>query len=153
MFSSDASPQAALGADIIVGFPGETDEDFRATEEFPRANRLSTYFHVFSYSPRPGTAAASPAKPWTADDETSAGGSASEAVAEQESRLSANGSSDTDPDGVVIRDSGGRGRGPDPELSRCPRSPSARRQGGAVRYDRPGRNRACRPNGETSGRS
>jgi threonylcarbamoyladenosine tRNA methylthiotransferase MtaB len=51
------SPQAALGADIIVGFPGETEEDFGLLERFLAASPL-TYFHVFPYSPRPGTPAA-----------------------------------------------------------------------------------------------
>jgi len=50
------SPQASLGADIIVGFPGETDSDFSQTYEFLKDSPL-TYFHVFSYSPRPGTPA------------------------------------------------------------------------------------------------
>lgn len=45
-----------LGADIIVGFPGETDEDFLATESLVR-DLPFTYLHVFPYSPRPGTAA------------------------------------------------------------------------------------------------
>jgi threonylcarbamoyladenosine tRNA methylthiotransferase MtaB len=50
-------PDAAIGADVIVGFPGETDADFRATVEF--IERLPfTYLHVFSFSARPGTAAA-----------------------------------------------------------------------------------------------
>jgi len=50
-------PSAAVGADVIVGFPGETEEDFRDTREF--IERLSfTYLHVFSFSTRPGTAAA-----------------------------------------------------------------------------------------------
>jgi threonylcarbamoyladenosine tRNA methylthiotransferase MtaB len=50
-------PDAAIGADVIVGFPGETDADFRATFEF--IERLPfTYLHVFSFSARPGTAAA-----------------------------------------------------------------------------------------------
>lgn len=52
------SPQASLGADIIVGFPGETEDDFSQTYTFLGKSPL-TYFHVFSYSPRPGTAAAS----------------------------------------------------------------------------------------------
>ncbi|MHB8095691.1 MAG: tRNA (N(6)-L-threonylcarbamoyladenosine(37)-C(2))-methylthiotransferase MtaB [Candidatus Aminicenantales bacterium] len=51
------SPDAGLGADIIVGFPGETDEDFERTREFLRNAPLS-YFHVFPYSPREGTEAA-----------------------------------------------------------------------------------------------
>ena len=50
-------PDAAIGADVIVGFPGETDEDFRITAEF--IERLPfTYLHVFSFSARPGTEAA-----------------------------------------------------------------------------------------------
>jgi threonylcarbamoyladenosine tRNA methylthiotransferase MtaB len=50
-------PGAAIGADVIVGFPGETEEDFRATHEF--IERLPfTYLHVFSFSARPGTKAA-----------------------------------------------------------------------------------------------
>jgi threonylcarbamoyladenosine tRNA methylthiotransferase MtaB len=50
-------PDAAIGADVIAGFPGETEYDHRATLEFLRA-RPFTYLHVFSYSPRPGTPAA-----------------------------------------------------------------------------------------------
>jgi threonylcarbamoyladenosine tRNA methylthiotransferase MtaB len=47
-----------LGADVIVGFPGETDADFQETARF--IERLPfTYLHVFPYSPRPGTRAAS----------------------------------------------------------------------------------------------
>ena len=49
-------PVFGLGADVIVGFPGETDGDFAATERL--VERLPfTYLHVFSYSPRPGTSA------------------------------------------------------------------------------------------------
>jgi threonylcarbamoyladenosine tRNA methylthiotransferase MtaB len=51
-------PRAALGTDIIVGFPGETDGDFETMETFLSASPL-TYFHVFTFSPRPGTPAAS----------------------------------------------------------------------------------------------
>jgi threonylcarbamoyladenosine tRNA methylthiotransferase MtaB len=51
-------PDAAIGADVIVGFPGETDADFHATVEF--IERLPfTYLHVFSFSARPGTAGTS----------------------------------------------------------------------------------------------
>ena len=50
-------PHASIGSDIIVGFPGESPEDFA---EMQRAlGRLPlTYLHVFPYSDRPGTAAA-----------------------------------------------------------------------------------------------
>ena len=47
----------ALGTDIIVGFPGETDERFSNTYRFVKEMPF-TYLHVFSYSKRPGTAAA-----------------------------------------------------------------------------------------------
>jgi threonylcarbamoyladenosine tRNA methylthiotransferase MtaB len=51
-------PQAALGSDIIVGFPGETDVQFEQSMEYFDSLPL-TYFHVFPYSPRRGTPAAS----------------------------------------------------------------------------------------------
>ncbi len=47
----------ALGADFLVGFPGEGPEEFLATRELVQALPLS-YAHVFTYSPRPGTPAA-----------------------------------------------------------------------------------------------
>lgn len=50
-------PDAAVGADVIAGFPGETDEEHASTVAF--IERLPfTYLHVFSFSKRPGTAAA-----------------------------------------------------------------------------------------------
>jgi len=54
----DQLPNAAIGADVIAGFPGETAEDHAATIEFIE-RRPFTYLHVFSYSVRPGTAAES----------------------------------------------------------------------------------------------
>jgi threonylcarbamoyladenosine tRNA methylthiotransferase MtaB len=52
-----AMPTAAIGADVMVGFPGETEVEFAETrrmiEDLP-----FTYLHVFSYSARPGTPAA-----------------------------------------------------------------------------------------------
>src|SRR6266852_6991428 len=48
---------AAIGADVIAGFPSETEEDHRATCDFIERLPL-TYLHVFSFSPRPGTPAA-----------------------------------------------------------------------------------------------
>jgi threonylcarbamoyladenosine tRNA methylthiotransferase MtaB len=50
-------PDAALGSDIIVGFPGESDADFERSVEFFSSLPL-TYFHVFPFSVRRGTAAA-----------------------------------------------------------------------------------------------
>jgi threonylcarbamoyladenosine tRNA methylthiotransferase MtaB len=50
-------PDASIGTDLIVGFPGETAEDARANLEYLRTSPLS-YLHVFRYSDRPGTAAA-----------------------------------------------------------------------------------------------
>jgi threonylcarbamoyladenosine tRNA methylthiotransferase MtaB len=50
-------PDCCIGVDVIVGFPGETEEDFLATYNF--LNELDvSYLHVFTYSERPGTAAA-----------------------------------------------------------------------------------------------
>ncbi len=52
-----AMPAAAIGADVMVGFPGETEAEFEATrrmiEDLP-----FTYLHIFTYSARPGTPAA-----------------------------------------------------------------------------------------------
>jgi threonylcarbamoyladenosine tRNA methylthiotransferase MtaB len=54
----DRLPNAAIGADVIAGFPGESESDHAATLSF--IDRLPfTYLHVFSYSPRPGTKATS----------------------------------------------------------------------------------------------
>lgn len=52
-----AMPEAAITTDIIVGFPGETEEDFQATMDVVRAARFSSAF-TFQYSIRPGTPAA-----------------------------------------------------------------------------------------------
>ena len=53
----DAIPGVGLGADAIVGFPGETDADFAATLDVVDTLPFS-YLHVFPYSARPGTEAA-----------------------------------------------------------------------------------------------
>ncbi len=50
-------PMAAIGADVMVGFPGESEADFEATRSFVDAMPF-TYLHVFSYSIRGGTEAA-----------------------------------------------------------------------------------------------
>ncbi len=50
-------PHAAISTDLIVGFPGETEEDFQETLRVVEASRFSTAF-TFQYSPRPGTPAA-----------------------------------------------------------------------------------------------
>ena len=50
-------PDVSLFTDIIVGFPGETDEDFRQTERLLREMEYD-YAYLFKYSPRPGTDAA-----------------------------------------------------------------------------------------------
>jgi threonylcarbamoyladenosine tRNA methylthiotransferase MtaB len=50
-------PHAAIGADVIAGFPGESDEDHSHTLAFIESVPL-TYLHVFSFSKRPGTQAA-----------------------------------------------------------------------------------------------
>ncbi len=51
-----ALPDAAIGADVMIGFPGESDALFRETYEFIERMPF-TYLHVFPFSARPGTAA------------------------------------------------------------------------------------------------
>lgn len=50
-------PHACIGVDVIVGFPGETEQDFQETYQFLHKLPVS-YLHVFSYSPRNNTEAA-----------------------------------------------------------------------------------------------
>ncbi|MHA2789173.1 tRNA (N6-isopentenyl adenosine(37)-C2)-methylthiotransferase MiaB [Corynebacterium sp. S7] len=50
-------PHASITTDIIVGFPGETEEDFQATMDVVRRARFTSAY-TFQYSPRPGTPAA-----------------------------------------------------------------------------------------------
>jgi threonylcarbamoyladenosine tRNA methylthiotransferase MtaB len=52
-----AVPGVAITTDIIVGFPGETDDDFQESYDFAKQMRFAR-IHVFPYSPRPGTKAA-----------------------------------------------------------------------------------------------
>ncbi len=47
-------PDAAIGADVMTGFPGETDQEFGETVRFIEEQPF-TYLHVFTYSERPGT--------------------------------------------------------------------------------------------------
>src|SRR5262249_16161696 len=51
-------PGVAVSTDVIVGFPGETEEDFEGTLDTMRIARFDSAF-MFQYSPRPGTRAAS----------------------------------------------------------------------------------------------
>ncbi|MCU0289346.1 MAG: MiaB/RimO family radical SAM methylthiotransferase [Acidobacteria bacterium] len=53
----DFFPWANLGADLLIGFPGETDREFQETLEFFRDSPLN-YAHIFPFSPREGTKAA-----------------------------------------------------------------------------------------------
>lgn len=50
------NPDCCIGVDVIVGFPGETDEDFQETLDFLQALEVS-YLHVFTYSERANTTA------------------------------------------------------------------------------------------------
>ena len=50
-------PDCAVGADVMTGFPGETDEEFEESRAFIESLPF-TYLHVFTYSERPGTPAA-----------------------------------------------------------------------------------------------
>jgi tRNA A37 methylthiotransferase MiaB len=56
-----AGPDLTLGADVMVGFPGETDGEFEETLAFIRALPFG-YLHLFPFSPRPGTALHAAAK-------------------------------------------------------------------------------------------
>jgi len=51
-----AMPHCAIGVDVIVGFPGEGETEFRETQDFLQALEVS-YLHVFTYSERPNTTA------------------------------------------------------------------------------------------------
>ena len=51
-----AHPQAGIGADVMVGFPGESDAEFQESYDFIAAQPL-TYLHLFPFSARPGTPA------------------------------------------------------------------------------------------------
>jgi threonylcarbamoyladenosine tRNA methylthiotransferase MtaB len=51
-----AGPALTLGADVMVGFPGETDHEFQETCDFIRSLPFG-YLHLFPFSPRPGTRA------------------------------------------------------------------------------------------------
>ena len=53
----DVLPDAAIGLDVIAGFPGETEQEFASTREFLEALPFS-HLHVFPFSRRPGTPAA-----------------------------------------------------------------------------------------------
>jgi threonylcarbamoyladenosine tRNA methylthiotransferase MtaB len=53
----EAMPEAAIGADVMVGFPGETEDLFEESRDFI-AHLPFTYLHVFTYSSRPGTPSA-----------------------------------------------------------------------------------------------
>jgi threonylcarbamoyladenosine tRNA methylthiotransferase MtaB len=66
----DKMPFAGIGADVIIGFPGESDSDFEDTYSFIESMPLS-YLHVFSFSERPDTVAAGlPAKVQNSKKET-----------------------------------------------------------------------------------
>jgi len=56
--SLELFPGIGIGADVIVGFPGETEDDFRMTVDM-LSHPAVAYFHVFPFSSRPGTPAAS----------------------------------------------------------------------------------------------
>jgi threonylcarbamoyladenosine tRNA methylthiotransferase MtaB len=73
----EAIPDAAIGADVMVGFPGETDALFEESYRFI-AQQPFTYLHLFPFSARPGTAA------WTLAHERPVRG---EAVRERMARL------------------------------------------------------------------
>ncbi len=71
-----AGPDLTLGADVMVGFPGETDREFEETLSFVRTLPFG-YLHLFPFSPRPGTPgwalhAASPVRPTAVEERMAA---------------------------------------------------------------------------------
>lgn len=71
-----AGPELTLGADVMVGFPGETDSEFEETLELVRSLPFG-YLHLFPFSPRPGTRgwalhAAQPVAPQAVEDRMAA---------------------------------------------------------------------------------
>lgn len=102
-------PVFGLGADILTGFPGETDKEFMEGLEFCRGLPLS-YAHVFPYSRRPGTAAASLPGQLPNEAKKERAALLRKLVAEKKSRFL--GSLLELPDMQVIFESGGRESGP-----------------------------------------
>ncbi len=68
-------PDCAVGADVMTGFPGETDAEFEDSRAFIESLPF-TYLHVFTYSERPGTPAADTSTGAHADPQTPDPGSA-----------------------------------------------------------------------------
>jgi threonylcarbamoyladenosine tRNA methylthiotransferase MtaB len=71
-----AGPDLTLGADVMAGFPGETDREFEETLSFVRTLPFG-YLHLFPFSPRPGTSgwalhAASPVPPAAVEERMAA---------------------------------------------------------------------------------
>jgi threonylcarbamoyladenosine tRNA methylthiotransferase MtaB len=95
---------AALGADIIVGFPGETERDFSDLRDFLESSPL-TYFHVFAYSPRPNTPAA--AWPQVLDAERRRRSAALRALSARKRRAFQESFLGRRLDGIVVTKSGG----------------------------------------------
>ena len=124
-----AMPHAAITTDIIVGFPGETEEDFQATLDVVRRARFASAF-TFQYSKRPGTPAAE------LPDQLP-----KEVVQERYERLIAlqeEISLDGEPGAgrPHRRTAGRRGRGPQGHRDRADERPGPRRPAGALRARR-----------------
>ncbi|MEL6392969.1 MAG: radical SAM protein, partial [Bacteroidota bacterium] len=58
-YIKELMPHCCIGVDLIVGFPGETSEDFLETHRFVQEELDVSYLHVFTYSERPNTKAVS----------------------------------------------------------------------------------------------
>ena len=121
-----AIPDAAITTDIIVGFPGETEEDFQATLDVVRAARFSAAF-TFQYSKRPGTPAA------ILEDQVSAGGRQGPLPAARRGRRGDRLGGEQGARRPHRRADGRRGRGPQ---GRSPpsASPAARRDNRLVHF-------------------
>lgn len=103
----ERAPDAAIGADIIVGFPEESGEDFAGLVNELRSLPLS-YLHVFAYSPRPGTPAAS--RPQVAETEKRTRSAIVRAVSREMRMRFRQSMIGKELDAVVIKNTGRRGQ-------------------------------------------
>ena len=121
-----AIPDAAITTDIIVGFPGETEEDFQATLDVVRAARFSSAF-TFQYSKRPGTPAA------VLDDQVAPGRGQGPLPAPRRGRRRDRLGGEQGARRPHRRADGRRGRGPQGRRDAAPLRPRARQPARALR--------------------
>ena len=122
-------PDCAITTDIIVGFPGETEDDFRETMEVVDEVGYDSAF-TFVFSPRRDTEAATLGGPGSTPGEARAHGAARGAGAAPRAGAQR---------ALRRHDAGGAGRGPEPHRPRAPARPHATQQDGQLRGARAAR--------------